>query len=66
MVTEVPDPAFLALKHQACRPKVYRCAQKCLACVGLTNVNPSENGSGARVESSAVPGPKGALQLANL
>jgi hypothetical protein len=64
-VAEIPDPAFLALKHQACRPEVGCCAQKCLTYLGLTNVRPSENGSGASAKSSAVPGPKSALQLAN-
>src|SRR5713101_6978154 len=65
MVAEVPDPTLLPLKHQACRPEVGRCAQKCLACLALTNMHPSENGSGASAKSSAVPGPKSALQLAN-
>jgi len=65
MVAEVPDPAFLALEHQACRPEVGRCAQKRLAFIGLTDAHPSENRSGASAKSSAVPGPKSALQLAN-
>src|SRR5260370_11780590 len=65
MFAEMPDPSLLALKHQACRPEVGRCAQKGLACLGLTNMDPSENGSGASAKSSAVPGPKSALQLAN-
>src|SRR5260370_31235090 len=65
MVAEVPDPAFLALKHQACRPEICCCGQKCFTCLGLTNAHPSENRSGASAKSSAVPGPKSALQLAN-
>ncbi len=64
MVAEVPDPSLLVLKHQACRPEIGRCGQKCLAWLGLTDVHPPENGSGAGAESSAVPGPKSALQLA--
>src|ERR1700682_2424477 len=65
MFAEMPDPSFLALKHQACRPEVGRCTQECLACLGLTNIHPSENGSGASAKSSTVPGPKSALQLPN-
>src|SRR5260370_38474953 len=65
MVAEVPNPALLALKHQACRPEVYRCGQRRLACLGFPTVHPSENGSGASAKPSAGPGPKSALQLAN-
>src|SRR5260370_25077887 len=65
MVAEVPNPALLALKHQACRPEVYRCGQRRLACLGFPTVHPSENGSGAGAKPSAVPGPKSAVQLAN-
>src|SRR5882762_2093040 len=65
MVAEVPDPAFLALKHQACRPEICCCAQKCFTCLGLTTAHPSENRSGASAKSSAVAGPNSALQLVN-
>src|SRR6185295_12181193 len=62
---EMPDPSRLVRKHQACRPEICRRRQKCLACLGLTTAHPSENRSGASAKSSAVAGPKGALQLAN-
>src|SRR6267154_2359605 len=54
MVAEVPNPAFLVLKHQACRPEVCRCGQRRLACLGFPTVHPSENGSGASAKSSAI------------
>jgi len=65
MVAEVPDPSLLAHKHQARRPEICRRRQKCFAFIGVTDAHPSENRSGASAKSSAVPGPKSALQLAN-